>query len=100
LTIIAAKNGANESSVEYRKIMAYELRKGRRRESGGAQVAERMWQRPSGRPRVAWRSEGLPPAACPARHGVRMKKFPCNQGFIDLLQKAGRESGGLEEKKP
>jgi hypothetical protein len=29
-----------------------------------------------------------------------MKKPPCNQGFIDLLQKAGREGGGLEEKKP
>jgi len=28
-----------------------------------------------------------------------MKKPPCKPGFIGLLRKAGRESGGLEEEK-
>lgn len=73
--------------------------RGRRRERGGAQVTERMWQRPGGRPHVAWRSEGLPPAACPARHGVRLRKPGKPNPVLAFSERPAAKAAGLRRKR-
>ena len=61
-------------------------------------TAERMGQRPGGRPRVAWRSEGLPPAACPARHGVRLRKPRKPKPLLAFSERPAAKAAGLRRK--
>ena len=74
--------------------------RGRRRARGGAPLsAERMWQRLGGQPRMAWQSEGLPPAACPARHGVRLHKPGKPKALLTFFERPAAKAAGLRRKR-
>jgi len=57
-----------------------------------------MWQRPGGRPSAAWRSEGLLPAACPARHGVRLRKPRKPEALLAFSERPAAKAAGLRRK--
>jgi len=63
-------------------------------------MAKRKWQQPGGLRSAARRSEGLPPAACPARHGVRLRKPGKPKAILTFSERPAAKAAGLRRKRP